>query len=122
MMIGNSHIREGDLLRVTDVRPKGGVLNVNFAAAQSAISSIAEKVAQIQDEEGTSRTYRRERLGIEAYENTYFIWKIRHYVGPPGYWTKVWFVKQRDSLMRVSTLLKKLRGRRGAPGAGEEED
>ena len=51
-----------------------------------------------------------------AYDNIYFVWKIRHYVGPPGYWTKIWFVKQRDSLMSVSSLLKRLRGNKGPVG------
>lgn len=121
MMIGNSHIREGDLLRITDVRPKGSVLNVDLNAYRNTTRSIAEKVGEILDEEGPRRTYRRERLGIEAFDNIYFIWKIRHYVGPPGYWTKVYFVKQRDAQMRVSPLLRKLRGRKGAPGDDEEE-
>lgn len=120
MMIGNSRIREGDLLRITDIRPKGSVLNVNLDAYRNTTRSIAEKVDEILDKEGKVRTYRRERLGIEAFDNVYFIWKMRHYVGPPGYWTKVFFVKQRDALMRVSPLLKKLRGRRGAPGDEEE--
>jgi hypothetical protein len=86
----------------------------------TTIASIAEKVEEIHNDSAVSELYKGERLGIIAYENIYFIWKIRHYVGPPGYWTKVWFVKQRDAKMRVSTLLKKLRGRKGAPG--DEDD
>lgn len=119
MMIGNSNIREGDLLRITDVRPKGGILNVNLGAYRTVVSSIAEKVEEIRNDSAVSELYKGSRLGIIAFENVYFIWKIRHYVGPPGYWTKVWFVKQRDSLMSVGTLLKKLRGRK-APGDDTE--
>ncbi len=87
MMIGNSNIHEGDLIRVIDIRQKGGVMNTSSAAVGDLTKSIAEKVDEIQSEVKTRNKIQRANLSISAFENVYFAWKVKHYLGPSGLWT-----------------------------------
>lgn len=117
MIMGNASVREGDLVRVTDIRPKGDtVLNMNLQAARDAASDIAQRVKDIFGEKGRRKISdpTKVALALEMFDNVYYIWKVRQYVGPTGFWTKIWFIKQRDAYKSPTNLLREIQERSGA--------
>ena len=123
MIMGNANIREGDLVEVFDRRPKGtSLLGFNAEVTQQTMTSFINRFrATIESElpKGESiSTYKRNRyLGISSFTNVYYIWKVRHYLGPQGYWTKIYFKKQRDAVgttrsKTLKTLLERAKKKR----------
>ena len=109
MLIGNAHIREGDLIRVTDMRDKTGILNINLNVAKEVLSSIGERITKERKKGGRGAAL----LGIKALENVFYIWKVRHYVGPTGYWTKIYFTPHREAFATQSEVMRDLQRQSG---------
>lgn len=117
MMMGNADIREGDLIEVFDRRPKGTtLLGFQPDTTQQTMSSFLERYKeQIQREDpklDVTKYKKNKYLGLRMFENIFYVWKVRHYVGPQGFWTKVYFRKQRDAVLTdKSKIFKTLRER-----------
>jgi hypothetical protein len=91
MLMGNADIREGDLIEVFDIRPKGTtVLGFQRGVPKETLTPFLKRFSE---------------LGLSVFENVFYIWKVRHYLGPQGYWSKVYFRKQRDSLGAKKSLM-----------------
>jgi len=103
MMMGNAQIREGDLVEIFDRRPKGTtLLGFNMNVTGMSLTPFIERFKSIANDSvlrTTASRYSKEQyLGLSLFDNIYYIWKVKHYFGPEGYWTKIWFIKQRDAL------------------------
>ena len=104
-MIGQPKIRPGDLLRVTDLRNKAG-FGANTDTMIDLGKTMVDKVQKAIRDTFTSAGKKKEKitpkiryLGIKGIEDVYYIWKVRHYVGMDGYDSKVFFVKEPQSLI-----------------------
>ena len=107
MLIGNADIQTGHILRITDKRARGNsILGMDTKAVKATITNFVEKFKDYGEKITESRNPPKSGyLGMYLFENLFFIWKIRHYLGPQGFWTKVWFVKQRDSLASTKSSI-----------------
>ena len=102
MLMGNPSIKQGDLIEVFDRRPKGTTsLGFQPDIAEKSMTSFLERYKTRLEEikKGLSTNYKKTRyLGMAEWDNVYYVWKVDHYLGPEGYWTKVHYVKQRDAI------------------------
>jgi len=102
MLMGNANIKEGDLIEIFDKRPKGTtVLGFKRDILRESMKSFTERFTDALKDAGVKNLakYRKNRyLGLGIFDNIYYIWKVRHFLGPQGFWTKVWYKKQRDSV------------------------
>lgn len=104
-MIGQPKIRIGDILRVTDIRNKigfGGNTDVVINLGKSMVDRVQSAIRDTFSSVGKTRkriTKDLRYLGLKGIEDVYYVWKVRHYVGMDGYDTKVFFVKEPQSLI-----------------------
>lgn len=107
MLIGDSNIRNGDLIRVTDIRSKEGIMNINLDVAKEVMTSLKDSLIKAKGKDKAAS------LGMKATDNVYYIWKVRHYIGPAGYWTKIYYARQRDAYSTRSTVMKQMQRQAG---------
>lgn len=107
MIMGNADVHDGDLIEVFDKRPKGTtLLGFDAGVTTEVMSSFKDRIAEKQ------KASTNQCLGLAVFKNIYYIWKVCHYFGPQGYWTKIWFVKQRDALgVSKSAIFQSMRKR-----------
>lgn len=126
-MIGNPKIRAGDVLRVSDIRDfgtPGSNMGANVRidkTVKQAIDTIKSAFTTMDDYEKADAAER--LLKLKTGVGLYYIWKVLHYVGPRGFTSKVFFVKEADALRFPTSDLRHQhiqRLRRG-PGAEMQE-
>jgi hypothetical protein len=117
-MTGNPKIRVGDVLRLSDIRSTE-ITGINNQLAVAQLSKEAQFTIDNVDNEGLQDDPLIERsFKLKTGLDHFFIWKVVHYIGPDGFKTKVFYIKERDSYRPGSDLLAQhiRRRRRGIAG------
>jgi len=123
-MIGNPKMRAGDVLRVSDLRDFG-VPGQNIGANIRFDKTIKQAIDQIKSTFTTMDDYEKAEAGerllrLKTGVGLYYIWKVIHYIGPDGFTSKVFFVKESDALHFPTSDLRHQHVRRTRRGPGTE--
>ena len=123
-MIGNPKIRAGDVLRVSDLRDFG-VPGQGIGAKIRFDKTVTQAIDQIKSTFTTMDDYERAEAGerllrLKSGVGLYHIWKVLHYIGPRGFTSKVFFVKEADALRFPTSDLRQQHLRRTRRGVGAE--
>lgn len=109
MIAGNPFIREGDLVQVIDISTDESGNFINFDATKHILESLSDKLETIRTSDKEKLKFISDRInpsyGISPFTNIYYIWKVIHYLGTDGFWTKVHYVKQREAPLSSSNIM-----------------
>lgn len=123
-MIGNPKMRAGDVLRVSDIRDFG-VPGQNIGANVRIDKTVKQALDQVKSTFTTMDEYEKAEAGerflkLKTGVGLYYIWKVLHYVGPSGFTSKVFFVKEADALHFPTSDLRHQQVRRFRRGVETE--
>jgi len=106
-MVANPKMMPGDAVRIVDIRDKEGfgtaisaTIDIGKAAASKLDSAIAERFPSLSKKKRLAG--KTVNLGLKGIEDVYWIWKSRHYVGQDMITSKVFFVKEPQSLIATT--------------------
>lgn len=117
-MVGNPKIRTGDVLRLSDIRSTE-ITGINNQQAVAQLSKEAQFTIDNVDSTGLKWDPLIEKsFKLKTGLDHFYIWKVVHYIGPDGFKTKVFYMKEHGSYIPGSDLLAQhiRRRRRGIAG------
>lgn len=112
MIVGNPFIREGDIVQVTDISTDRSDTFIDFNATRDVLESLSERLKTLRTSDIKKLEHISDRVnpsyGIPSFTNIFYIWKVTHYLGEKGFWTKIHFVKQREVSLSDSNIMNML--------------